>query len=120
MESAMPLAPPSRRRAPLAGLGLAALLFLAGCTPGGGGGLSGTYEAKDGENGMTLVFKSGGKVQVTTQQGGGQPEVSEGDFMVNGNQITVQIPGGMPLQLTRNGKTLDASMMGQILHFTRK
>src|ERR1043166_265270 len=107
--------PPPRR---LARAALAALL-LGACTPGGGG-LSGTYEAKDPSLTMTLEFKSGGKVQMTMQQAGGQPDVTEADFMVNGNQVTVQVPGGMPLVLTRNGKTLDGRTMGQIMHFNKK
>lgn len=43
-----------------------------------------------------------------------------GRFLVDGNKTTVQVPGGMPLTLVQNGKTLDASMMGQILHFEKK
>src|ERR1043166_3494698 len=119
MEPAMPFVcrprPPPRR---LARAALAALL-LGACTPGGGG-LSGTYEAKDPNGTMTLEFKSGGKVHLTMQTGGGQPDNSDGDYLIDGNKVTVQVPGGMPMELVRNGKTLDASMMGQIMHFNKK
>jgi len=103
----------------LASAALAALL-LGACTPGGGGGLSGTYEAKDANGTMTLEFKSGGKVHLTMQTSGGQPDNSDGDYLIDGNKVTVQVPGGMPIELVRNGKTLDASMMGQIMHFNKK
>ena len=102
----------------LASAGIAALL-LASCTPGGGG-LSGTYESKSSDGTMTLEFKSGGKVHLTMQQAGGQPDNSDGDYLINGNNVTVQVPGGMPITLTRNGKNLDAQMLGQIMHFTKK
>jgi len=110
---------PTNRPLRLASVGLAALL-LAACTPGGGGGLSGTYEARDQNGSMTLEFKSGGKVHLTMQQAGGQPDNSDGDYLINGNNVTVQVPGGMPITLTRNGKNLDAQMLGQIMHFTKK
>jgi hypothetical protein len=109
---------PQPRPLRIASAGLAALL-LAACTPGGGG-LSGTYEAKDQNGSMTLEFKSGGKVHLIMQQAGGQPDASDGDYLINGNNVTVQVPGGMPLTLVKNGKTLDANMMGQIMHFAKK
>ena len=110
---------PRSRPLRLATAGLAAVL-LAACTPGGGGGLSGTWVAKDNDGSMTLEFKSGGKVHLTMQQAGGQADNSDGDYLINGNNVTIQVPGGFPITLTRNGKTLDAQMPGQIMHFTRK
>ena len=108
---------PPTRPLRLASAGIAALL-LAACTSGGG--LSGTYESKSSDGTMTLEFKSGGKVHLTMQQAGGQPDNSDGDYLINGNNVTVQVPGGMPITLTRNGKNLDAQMLGQIMHFTKK
>jgi hypothetical protein len=117
METAMTIR--SRSRTPrLASAGLTALL-LAACTPGGGG-LSGTYEAKDSNGSMTLEFKSGGKVHLTMQAAGGQPDNTDADYLVNGNNVTIQVPGGMPITLVKNGKTFDANMMGQIMHFSKK
>ena len=99
-------------------LALAASLLVA-CTPGGGDP-SGTYEAKSAEGTMTIEFKSGHKFHMTMQTGGTPGEAADGDYLRDGNKITLQVPGGMPLELVRNGKVLDASMMGQILHFEKK
>jgi hypothetical protein len=115
----MSLFSPRRRRA--AGVRLlstaTAVLLLAACPPPG---LSGTYEAKQPEGTFTIDFKSGGKVEMTMQETGGKPETSNGDFLVDGNKVTIQVPGGMPLVLVKNGKVLEANMMGQILHFEKK
>jgi hypothetical protein len=109
----------SRLYAVRAGLTGAALLVLAACPGGGGGDLSGTYEAKDQNGSMSLEFKSGHKVHLTMQEGG-PPENSDGDYLIDGNKITIQVPGGMPFVLVRSGKGLEGSMMGQILHFEKK
>ena len=109
----------SRLSAVRAGLTGAALLLLAACPGGGGGDLSGTYEAKDPNGSMSLEFKSGHKVHLTMQEGG-PPENSDGDYLIDGNKITIQVPGGMPFVLVRSGKGLEGSMMGQILHFEKK
>jgi hypothetical protein len=104
-------------------LGLAglALLLLAGCPPGGGSdGLSGTYEAKNPEGTMTLEFKGDHKVEMTLQETGGQPDQQEGDYLINGNEVTIQVPGGLPLVLVRDGKTLSANLFGQVLHFEKQ
>jgi hypothetical protein len=93
--------------------------LILGC-PSGDGALSGTYEAKSPEGTFTLEFKSGGKVELTMEEPGGKPDTKAADFLVDGNNITIQVPGGMPLTLVKNGKTLDASMIGQILHFEKK
>jgi hypothetical protein len=84
-----------------------------------GGKISGTYEAKSAEGNMTLAFK-GQKVDVTMQEAGGQPDTKEADYMVNGNEITIQVPGGVAFVVTRDGNTLSGSMMGQIMHFEKK
>jgi hypothetical protein len=104
-----------RVRAGVAGL---ALLLLAACPPKTD--LSGTYESSDKEGVMTIEFQSGGKVHMTMQSTGGQPDSSDGDFLMDGNKVTVQIPGGMPLTLTRNGSVLEGTFMGQVLRFTKK
>ena len=95
----------------------AAVAVLAGCPPGG---LSGTYEAQQPDGTMTLEFRSGGKVHMTMREAGGQPDTSTVDFLVDGNNITIQSPGGMPLVLVRDGSVLQANMMGQILRFEKK
>jgi hypothetical protein len=118
----------SRRRVRVAFAALSVFL-LAGCNGDRGGGgaagagdLSGTYQATGSDGGtMTLEFKSGGKVRMTMQEPGGQPDPADGDYMIDGNNVTIQVPGGMmPLVLVRNGDRLDANFMGEILHFTKK
>ncbi len=103
-------------------LGFATLIMflLAGCGGGGSGDLSGTYQAGDKDGTMTLEFKSGHKVHLTMQPTGGQPDTSDADYMIDGNKVTIQVPGGMPLALVRNGNTLEGDLMGQIMHFVKK
>lgn len=98
-------------------LGLVAAFLLTACS---GSDLSGTYEAKAPEGTMTLEFKSGHKIHLTMQENGGKAEQSDGDYLIDANKVTIQVPGGLPMMLVRNGKTLDADMMGQILHFEKK
>lgn len=115
---------PSSLRLVFATLGVFALAACNGDSGGGGaaggGDLSGTYQATGTGGSMTLEFKSGGKVTVTMQETGGQPEVHEADYMIDGNQVTIQIPNGMPFGLVRNGNRLEGSPMGEILHFRKK
>jgi len=106
---------PGRVRAGVAAL---TLILLAACPPKTD--LSGTYESSDKEGVMTIEFKGGGKVHMTMQETGGQPQSSDGDVLIDGNKVTIQIPGGMPLSLTRNDNTLEGSFMGQVLRFTKK
>ena len=113
---------PAGRRLRHLRLGLAALgiVLLAGCPGSGSSDLSGTYQAGDSEGTMTLEFKSGHKVHMTMQPAGGQPDATDGDYMIDGNKVTIQVPGGFPLALVRNGNTLEGSVMGQIMHFEKK
>lgn len=110
---------PTRRRkslrATLAGIALA---VLAACP--NGDGLSGTWEAKDADGGMTLEFKGGGKVTLTMSLTGAPGESKEASYVVDGNKVTIQPEGGIPLVLVKNGNQLDANMMGEVLHFTKK
>ena len=107
-----------RPRRVRAGVAALALLLLAACPPKTD--LSGTYESSDKEGVMTIEFKGGGKVHMTMQEVGGQPESSDGDVLIDGNKVTIQIPGGMPLTLTRNGSALEGTFMGQTLRFSKK
>ena len=115
---------PARRTA--AGLAALALIVLAGCkkddAAGGGdsGDLSGTYSATTPDGTMTLEFKDDHKVHFTMLATGTPPDTASGDYLIDGNKVTVQIPGGMPLMLVIEGKALAGSMMGQILRFEKK
>lgn len=94
------------------------LAFMAAC--GGGSGLSGTYEASDGDGGMTLEFEGEGQVTLTFRDPDGTTETQAAQYLVDGNNITVQVEGGMPLVLVRDGDVLQANMLGQILRFEKK
>lgn len=71
---------------------------------------------------MTIEFKRGHKVSMTMQETGNPPETSEGDYLVDGNKVTIQMADGMgmPLVLVRDGNTLSAPFMGQMLRFEKK
>ncbi len=104
---------------------LAALpsFFIVGCPSSGGGGagtLSGTYESKTPEGSWTLEFKGGNKVRMTTVEKGAKPDSVDADYLIDGNKVTIQAPGGFPLVLTRNGNVLEGSVGAGILHFTKK
>ena len=81
--------------------------------------VSGTYETRDSTGFMILDFKSGGKVHMTTEERG-QRDSADGEFVVAGNKVTVQVPGGMPLVLTRNGDRFEATISGQTMVFAKK
>jgi hypothetical protein len=106
----------------IAGLAISLLAACNGDSGGGsaGGDLSGTYQATGTGGSMTLEFKSGGKVTVTMQETGGQPDVAEADYMIEGDRVTIQIPGGFPFVVVRSGNTLEGGPMGEILHFRKK
>jgi len=95
-----------------------------GCPSGGGGSgggaLSGTYESKTPEGTWTLEFKGDNKVHMTTVEKGGKPESVDADYVIDGNKVTVQAPGGFPMTLTRNGNVLEGNVGLGILHFTKK
>ena len=86
----------------------------------GGGGLSGTYQAQQPDGTMTLEFRGGGKVFMTMQEQGGQPDTSTAEYVAEGNNVTIQGKGGIPLVLVRDGNALTASMMGETLRFEKK
>ncbi len=95
----------------LAPLALTILSVFCGC---GGGetstpGLSGTYEASQGNDKMTLVLKSGNVMELTMEVEG-QKETQNGTYAVDGNKVTISTdqPGGTPMVLTRNGDVLES------------
>lgn len=106
----------------LACMALLAALSTAAC--GGdthASGISGTYEAKDAEGSMTIEFRADNKAHLTMQEPGSEPEHIDADYMVQGDQVTIQTPGGFPMTLTKNGDALQGSVMGQqIMHFRKK
>jgi hypothetical protein len=69
---------------------------------------------------MTLEFKGDHKVELTMQESGGEADTKEADYLLKGNEVTIQVPGGLPLVLVRDGKTLSANLFGQVLHFAKR
>lgn len=95
-------------------------MLTAGCPGKGAAGVSGTYEAKTPEGSMTLEFKGDNKVRLGMLETGQPAEYKDGDYMTNAEKITVQVPGGFPMELVNKGDTLETSAMGQILIFRKK
>jgi hypothetical protein len=87
---------------------------------GSGRELAGTWEAKAPGGSFRLTFAGGNKVQMTMQDDGGSPETHDGSYTVSGNTVTISSPGGMPIQLTRKGGSLEATMGGLTMTFTQR
>lgn len=83
--------------------------------------LSGTYESKQPSLTIAYEFKDGNRFTMTmTDAGGGDPDIAEGLYTINGNVATLEVQGGIPMQVTIKDNTLEGSMMGQTMIFTRK
>jgi hypothetical protein len=82
--------------------------------------LSGIWEAKAPGGSFRLTFAGDGKVQMTMQDDGGNPESHDGSYSVSGNQVTISAPGGVPLQLTRKDNTLEGAFGGLTMTFTKQ
>jgi len=85
-----------------------------------GGAPSGLYECNvpDGTK-FTLEFAAGGKCKMTMIEHG-QPDVTEGNWTLNGDDIMIQSAQGMPMNLKRNGTSLVADMGGMQMTFVKK
>jgi hypothetical protein len=97
------------------------------CTNGGGGrriatgsGLLGVYKAGDSEASIMLDFQNGQKVRVTIAEAGGGKGTAEGAYEINGQRITLTVPGGMPLVLTHRGEMLEGSLDGHSIKFVKR
>ena len=102
-------------------LALSPFLSVA-CTCDGGSATSveGTYEASNPEGSITLHLEAGNRMRMTMREGTGEPDNAEGSYMVDGDHVTVQVPGGIPIVLVHKGDALEGSFMGQIMHFAKK
>ncbi len=115
----MPRPPMISRLAALAAVLLVAL-GLGGCSGGGAGALSGTYEAKDGDGGLVLEFRGGNAVRVSMHDGESHSESMEARYEIEGSRVTIQPQGGLPMVLMRNGNALEGNVFGERLVFVRK
>lgn len=91
-----------------------------GSGSGSGGAPSGAYQCKmpDGTV-FTLDFQSGGKMKMIMTESG-QDDVTEGNWVLNGDALTVQAPDGPPMNITRSGNDLVADMGGIKMTFVKK
>ena len=85
-----------------------------------GRGLTGTWEAKAPGGSFRLTFAEDNKVKLTVADDGGTPESQEASYAVSGNQVTVSAPGGVPIQLTRNGQALVGNFGGVTITFSQR
>jgi hypothetical protein len=67
-----------------------------------------------------LDFQNGQKVRVTIAEAGGGTGTAEGTYAINGKRITLTVPGGMPLVLTRQGEILQGSLDGHSIKFVKR
>lgn len=84
-----------------------------------GGTPSGRYRAENAGESITLDFRDGQNVRVTLADGRTVLEAADGRYELNGDRITIRVPGGMPLVLTNRGKALEGMMDGHKVRFVR-
>jgi hypothetical protein len=96
-----------------------------------GGGPSGppalgaeVYEGRVREGQIQLEFGAARKARITMVPAGiaDAPERMSFDvsYAVDGNQITVNLPGNEPLMLTRAGRDLEGTMNGETVRFVKR
>jgi hypothetical protein len=88
------------------------------------GGLPEVYEATTGEGSVTLELGAGGKARLSMKglPGSDLPENVTFDvrYEVNGNDITVDMPGDEPIRLMKSGEALVSTMGGETVRFTKR
>lgn len=88
------------------------------------GGLAQVYEAQAREGRIALEFNAARKVRLTMSPSGASdiPERMSFDvnYEVDGNEITINLPGNERLQLTRAGNDLEGTMNGETVRFVRR
>jgi hypothetical protein len=86
----------------------------------GGSAMSGTWEARHPQGSIALAFLDGGTVRVTITESGTVNDSAEGTYSLRGDRVTVGVPGGPPLELTRKGDTLEGWMEGVGMRFEKQ
>lgn len=88
------------------------------------GRLAQVYEAQAREGRIALEFNAAKKVRLTMTPSGASdiPERMsfDVDYEVDGNAITINLPGNERLQLTRAGNDLEGTMNGETVRFVRR
>lgn len=90
-----------------------------------GGQASGeVYEARAREGQIRLEFGAARKARITMVPTGiaDAPERMSFDvsYAVDGDQVTVNLPGNEPLMLTRAGRDLEGAMNGETVRFVKR
>jgi hypothetical protein len=88
--------------------------------PEAGESPAGTWRASFGGDAIVLMFQPNNKVKVELSENGTTSHSSEGDWKLTAAGVTLQVPDGPPIELTRKGETLEGSMSGTTLVFTRQ
>ncbi len=78
--------------------------------------VSGTWHAEDGVDTVVLEFRGESRVELTLA---GDQEVIAGEYRVEGEHVTIDVPGGAPIRLSRREGALEGTLMGFPLRFTR-
>jgi hypothetical protein len=86
--------------------------------------LSQTYEAQASEGRIALEFGATRKVRLTMTPKAGTdiPDRVSFDvaYAVNGDQISITLPGNEPLTLTRSGTDLTGTLNGETVRFVKR
>ena len=86
--------------------------------------VSQTYEAQAREGRIALEFGAARKVRLTMTPSAGTniPDRVSFDvaYAVNGDQISITLPGDEPLTLTRTGNDLTGTLNGETVRFVRR
>jgi hypothetical protein len=92
--------------------------------PGGDGTRGGRYEARTREGQIALELSDTGQARITMVPTGiaDAPERMSFDvsYAVDGDRVTVDLPGSEPLRLTRAGTDLEGSMNGETVRFVKR
>ena len=94
----------------------------AKASPGGAPahGIAGTWESRAPGGSFRLTFAADNTVRVTVADDGGTPESQEASYEISGDRVTISAPGGVPIQLTRKGRSLEGNFGGLTMTFTQQ
>lgn len=88
----------------------------SGGSASGGRTLRGSYVAGTEDDGLSIQFQPGRKVEVRRA---GDIVSSYGYYKIEGDKVNVTIPGGESMVLTIKGTTLEGTVGGRAMRFVR-
>lgn len=80
---------------------------------------SGSYSASNGDGHFKLEFKPGNNLTLTASPVGGQPDVRDGTFTVEGDEIHATLAPGEPLVLKYVNNAYESTSFGLMLKFVK-